>query len=96
MKSADRLVRLDYLRTLIIMLIVAFHFSLTFMAQAPQWWYVKNSQTSILFTLYVVVADVFMMPVLFFIAGYVMTLSLNKTDISCFVKKKIKELDSPG
>jgi len=95
MKSSDRLVRLDYLRTLIIMLVVAFHVSLTFMAEAPQWWYVKSSQTSMLFTLFVVIADVFMMPVLFFIAGYVMAFSLINTDASSFVKKRFKRIGLP-
>jgi hypothetical protein len=34
-------------------------------AKAPQWWYVKSSQTSMLLTLFVVIADVFMLPILF-------------------------------
>jgi len=95
MYSSERLFHLDYLRTLIILLVVAFHVSLTFMAKAPQWWYVKSSQTSMLLTLFVVIADVFMMPILFFIAGYVMALSLINTDTSSFVKKRLKRIGLP-
>lgn len=95
MKSSDRLFRLDYLRTIVIMLVVAFHVSLTFMAEAPQWWYVKSNQTSMLFTLFVIVADVFMMPVLFFIAGYVMALSLINTGTFIFIKKRSKKIGFP-
>lgn len=88
MKSLTRKVHLDYLRCFIILLVVAFHTSLSFMSKAPAWWYVKSDTTSILFTIFVIITDVFMMPVLFLISGYVLSIQLKKYQWSCPIDKQ--------
>lgn len=95
MKPLERMIHIDYLRTFIIMLVVAFHVSLTFMAKAPQWWYVKSDHTSLLFTLIVIILDVFMMPVLFFISGYVMPLGQTNYKSSHLIKNRVIKLGFP-
>lgn len=95
MKTSERIVYLDYLRTFIIMLVAAFHVSLTFMYKSPQWWYVKSNNTSILFTLFVIIADVFMMPVLFVISGYLTPIGQTKAGSSFFLKNRVIKLGFP-
>lgn len=95
MVSNHRINSLDYLRGTIILMVVMFHVSITFMAKAPQWWYVKSDSTNILFTMYVVLADVFMMPVLFFISGFVLSLQKKKIDTVSIVTGRLKRLGIP-
>lgn len=95
MKPKERNISLDYLRGSIILLVVIFHVSISFMAKAPQWWYVKSDSVNILFTIFVVISDVFMMPVLFFIAGFVFSLHKRSTNTISLVYSRIKRLGIP-
>ena len=95
MKENQRLLHLDYLRGFIIFLVVVFHVSITFMARVPQWWYVKSSDSSMLFTLPVIILDTFMMPVLFFIGGHVLIFSMRKNSMSQLTAKRFKRLGIP-
>lgn len=95
MKNSKRIIHIDYLRAFVIMLVVSFHVSLSFMAKSPKWWYVKSEESSIIFTLLVVIADVFMMPLLFFIAGYVLPIYQIDDKTSLLLKKRIIKLGFP-
>ncbi len=95
MKPLTRKIHLDYLRCFIILLVVAFHTSLSFMSKAPAWWYVKSDTTSILFTIFVIITDVFMMPILFLISGYVLSIQLRNIDSTALLLNRVKKLGIP-
>ena len=46
MNQPSRFYFLDNLRALVIVLVVVLHGSMTYMAYAPPWWYVLDSQGS--------------------------------------------------
>lgn len=77
--SGRRIIFLDNLKTLVIALVVVFHGAMSYMAYAPEWWYVLDDERSLAATVFVVWADVFIMPVMFFISGYFGAASLAGT-----------------
>ena len=94
-KTAERLYIMDDLRALIILLVVVFHVSVGFMDKVPQWWYAISPQRSTGYTLLVIIADVFMMPVMFFIAGYFTRNSLQRRGAKQFIAGRLLRLGLP-
>ena len=93
--SSSRMYFLDNLRSFIIMLMVIFHAALAYMIYAPEWWYVMDKQRSLFFDLFVVFADNFIMPIMFFISGYFGIKSLIKRTTSDFWSDKFKRIIVP-
>ncbi len=93
--SEKRIYFLDNLRSFIVLLVVVFHASMAYMPNAPWWWYVLDSQRSPFFDCFVLLNDVFMMPTLFFIAGYFAVRSLTRSGTAHFVRDKIGRLIIP-
>ena len=58
---------LDNLRVFVIILVVVLHASLSYMAFAPQWWYVLDPKRSLFFTGLVLLIDVPIMLIMFFL-----------------------------
>lgn len=90
-----RIYFLDNLRSFIILLVVVFHASMAYMPNTPWWWYVIDSERSPFFDVFVLLNDVFMMPTLFFIAGYFAVKSLERNGTARFVREKIVRLVVP-
>ena len=65
-----RMYFLDHLRSFIIILVLGYHGALAYMVRGPQWYYVVDTQNSFLFNVIVTISDVFVMPTLFFLAGF--------------------------
>jgi surface polysaccharide O-acyltransferase-like enzyme len=86
---------LDNLRTLIIFLVVVLHASLCYMAYAPKWWYVLDPERSIVFTQVVLVIDVPIMLIMFFLAGYFAYPSLVHRGSGAFLKDKLRRIGIP-
>ena len=82
MPTSNRMVFLDNLRAFVVVLVIVLHGSMSYMAYAPSWWYVLDPQNSLLFTMLVLVVDVPIMPIMFFIAGYFALPSLQKRGAS--------------
>ncbi|SCX84678.1 acyltransferase family protein [Desulfoluna spongiiphila] len=95
MDSSNRLYFMDNLRSLTIILVVALHTSLCYMAFAPEWWYVLDPERSLFFTAVVLVLDVFIMPVMFYISGYFLFASLRKHGTGRFLKGKSMRIALP-
>lgn len=93
--SEKRMYFLDNLRSFIVLLVVVFHASMAYMPSAPWWWYVLDSQRNPFFDLFVLINDVFMMPTMFFIAGYFAVKSLVRTGTTQFVRDKMFRLVIP-
>lgn len=84
----ERLYFLDNLKTCIVVLMVVFHAAMSYMAYAPEWWYVLDGDSSLVGTVFVLWADVFIMPVMFFVAGYFALPSLARHGRIGFWRKK--------
>jgi len=92
-KYNSRLYYIDYLRTFIIFLVVFLHSMLPHVEGYI--WYVSESETSSLFALLSILIDVFIMPIMFFIAGYFTYKSLKKYGAKEFIRKKIYRIVLP-
>jgi peptidoglycan/LPS O-acetylase OafA/YrhL len=96
MKEEDqRLIGFDALRFFMVLLIIIFHASITFMEFAPQYWYVLDEHKSLLFTILVVFLDGFPITILFFLAGYFSKPSFEKHGLRSFLLGKMKHIGIP-
>ncbi len=86
---------LDNLRILVIFLVVLLHASLSYMTYAPEWWYVLDPQRSLFFTGLVLLIDVPIMLIMFFLAGYFTYASLAKRGPSVFLRDKLVRIGIP-
>lgn len=92
-KDTDRILFLDNLRYLMVLLVVVLHAAVSYTKFVP-WWCVKDSN-SVFFDILLLILDVFLMPVLYFIAGYFAILSFQKKGPRLFLKAKLKRLGLP-
>ena len=95
MNEFNRIYFLDNLRAFVIVLVVVLHGSISYMAYAPSWWYVLDSQNSLFFTILVLLIDVPIMLIMFFIAGYFAMPSVVKRSSGKFVKDKFIRVGAP-
>jgi hypothetical protein len=86
---------LDHLRVLVIFLVVVLHGSISYMAYAPQWWYVLDPGRSLFFTGLVMVVDVPIMLIMFFLAGFFTRGSLARRGPAAFLKDKMVRIGIP-
>ena len=88
MKTNERLYFIDNLRGFIVAMVIVLHVALCYMAFAPEWWYVLNPERSFACTIIVILTDVFVMPIMFFCAGYFTFVSLRKKGGASFWRDK--------
>ncbi len=94
--KTSRLYFMDNLKWFIIWLMVVFHGAMCYMAYAPDWWYVVDKASpSLGATLFVCWADIFIMPVMFFVSGYFGIRSLSRYDMVKFWRGKVKRIILP-
>lgn len=91
----QRMYFLDNLRAITIFMVVVLHVSLCYMKFAPQWWFVVDPQQSIFFTYAVMLIDVPIMAVMFFLAGYFALSSLQKHGFGRFWVVKFRRIIIP-
>lgn len=92
---AQRLNFLDNLRAIVVLLVIALHTAIAYMAGPPQWWYVIDPQNSLFFTGFVLVADVPLMLIMFFLAGFFAYPSLARRGAAAFIRDKLLRLGAP-
>lgn len=90
----SRIYYFDYLRLFVIVLVVFLHALLPHVEGFV--WYVNDSQTSGVFTLLSLVIDIFIMPTVFFIAGYFAYSSLKKRGVKLFIYNKFRRIGVPA
>ncbi len=95
MADRPRLYFLDNLRAVVILLVVLLHASITYMAYAPEWWYVLDPDQGIGWTMLVLLVDVPNMQALFFVAGFLALPSLARRGTGGFVREKLIRLGVP-
>lgn len=94
-KTDNRLYFFDNLRASIIILVIAFHAGMGYMSPQVEWWYVNDTQHNPLFNVFVMITDVFIMPIMFLIAGYLALPILQKKGVSKFWKEKTSRIVIP-
>ncbi len=90
-----RLYFLDNLRATVIVLVVVLHTFLTYIVYAPPWWYVLDPVRNVLFDWAVILIDVPLMPVLFFLAGFFALPSLERHGPGNFMRDKVARIGIP-
>ena len=94
-KETHRILFLDNLRYLMVLGVVVLHSATSYSNIVP-WWCVKEAnQNAIFFDILLLLLDVFLMPVLYFIAGYFATPSFQSKGTRNFLKRKLKRLGLP-
>jgi peptidoglycan/LPS O-acetylase OafA/YrhL len=91
--SSTRVVYLDNLRYLMVVLVVIYHAVAAYALVAPHW--VIHDTHTLAADIIRELFDVFMMPVLFFVAGYFALVSLEKKGTWEFLRDKVKRLLVP-
>lgn len=99
--SADSIPRqrmffLDNLRYFIVLCVVVLHAALAHSKLVP-WWYVLevDPRMAAFFDLIVLITDVFIMPIMFFIAGYFALRSIRKRGPWLFIRSKLTRIGIP-
>ena len=95
MSAQPRLHYLDNLRACAIILVIVLHAAITYMVAPPTWWYVIDSDRSAVFAWLVLLVDVPIMQVLFFVAGYFAVRSLQRRGPRGFIREKVVRLAIP-
>lgn len=91
----SRILFLDNLRYLMVLLVLILHAAISYSNFVP-WWCVKEPNAhAAVFDILILILDVFLMPVLFFIAGYFAISSFRKRGTRRFLKRKFKRLGLP-
>ena len=92
--ETPRLTYMDNLRWFMVVLVLIFHAGASY-GSAVEFWPFHDVNPSTLIDLFMFEGDVFMMSVLFFIAGYFAMPSLSKRGIRRFLVDKLKSLGAP-
>jgi glucan biosynthesis protein C len=95
MTSSTRIDFLGNLRAFVIILVVVLHGSLTYMVNPLSWWYVVDPQNHLVFSALVLLIDVPIMQVMFFISGYFALPSLQKRGAAGFSREKFLRIGLP-
>ena len=93
--SSERLHFLDNLKTFIIFLVVFFHAAYAYSVYFSRDWYVADTQHSLFFDGFILTAFAFMMPVMFFVAGYMGVGSLTRKGQAPFWRDKLLRIVAP-
>ena len=91
----QRLYFLDNLKAFIILLMVVFHVGMGYTTWNLEWWTVNDIQKNTFFDFFILETDVYIMPIMFMIAGYFAPMALVKKGIASFWQEKIKRIVLP-
>ena len=91
----QRMYFFDNLKAFIILLMVVFHVAMGYTTWDLKWWYVNDIRKNSFFDLFILETDVYIMPIMFMIAGYFAAAGLFKKEIAIFWQDKIKRIVLP-
>lgn len=74
----QRLFFLDNLKSFVVNWMIIFHIGLCYIVMPLPWWYVLDPQPSVGFNYFIMITDMVIMPIMFFISGYFAIRSLAK------------------
>jgi len=85
---------LDNMRMFAVVSVVALHAAIVYAPVVP-WWYVLDGSKNAVFDIVLLATDGYVMPILFFIAGYFALASLRRQGAGLFLLAKLKRLGLP-
>lgn len=85
----------DNLKVFIILLMVVFHIAMGYTTWDLKWWWVNDIKKDSLFDLFVLETDVYIMPIMFMIAGYFAAVVLVKKGMTIFWQDKLRRIVIP-
>jgi|GEM_PF-256561 len=85
----------DNLKVFVILLMVVFHIAMGYTTWDLKWWWVNDIKKDNFFDLFVLETDVYIMPIMFMIAGYFAAMVLVKKEVSKFWQEKIQRIVLP-
>lgn len=91
----QRLYFLDNLKAFIILLMVVFHIAMGYTTWDLKWWTVNDVQKHKFFDFFVLVTDVYIMPIMFMVAGYFAPMVLVRKGVASFWQDKLKRIVLP-
>lgn len=91
----QRLAFLDNLKGVVILLVILDHVLVGYMEPPPPAWYVVDSQRTPLFRPFIMLLDIFVMPIMFFVAGYFTLPALMKRGMVAFWQNKLRRIVFP-
>lgn len=94
-ESKQRFYFFDNLRVFIILLVVVFHIGMCYTTWNLDWWCVNDIKKGSFFDYFVLETDVYIMPVMFLLAGYFAPVVLRKKGIAAFWQAKFKRVVIP-
>lgn len=94
--EGDRLYYMDHLRTFIISLVIVEHTAIPYMMTENQtFWFFWDENTTLAFSVFVILANVIIRPILFFISGFFFFPSLLKKGPKQLIQSKLVRLGIP-
>lgn len=93
--NKQRVYFLDNLKAFIILLMVVFHVAMGYTTWDLKWWTVNDVQKHSFFDLFILETDVYIMPIMFLVAGYFAPMVLLKRGVSGFWQGKLKRIVIP-
>lgn len=91
--STERIIFFDHIRYLMVLLVVVLHSSCAY-STLTNWWFVNDTNEEF-FDYLLSFLGLFLMPILFFIAGYFALLSIQPKGPLEFIKNKLEKLGIP-
>jgi surface polysaccharide O-acyltransferase-like enzyme len=92
--ASNRIAFLDNIHSLIIILVLIFHSGASYGAGADFWPFHENNPSGII-DFFMFIGDVFLMAIIFFVAGYFVLPDFLKKGLGGFLKGKLKRLGLP-
>ena len=74
----QRLFFLDNLKSFVVNLMIVFHIGLCYIVMPLPWWYVLDPTPSVGFNYFIMITDMIIMPIMFYISGYFCIRALSK------------------
>jgi len=93
--SRPRMYFFDNLKGFIILLMVVFHVAMGYTTWDLKWWYVNDIYKSMFFDLFILETDVYIMPIMFLIAGFFAAAALPKKTLTLFWQAKFRRIVLP-
>ena len=93
--NKQRVYFFDNLKAFIILLMVVFHIAMGYTTWDLDWWTVNDMQKHEFFDWFILGTDVYIMPIMFMIAGYFSPMVLAEKGIRIFWKDKLKHIVLP-
>lgn len=93
--SRERIYFLDYLRDFIMLQVILWHATAIYGTRIRYRWFFQDQETAVLFDVIALISELYMMPIMLFVAGYLTTPSFDRHGPRRFLTEKTKHMWVP-